>query len=343
MPASQRSPRPWPRRTASRWCRWTGSTARTPSWSRWAGSSTRARRTPSTPRGTPRCCACCSAAGPCSRRLSSTGSRTRCRTPSRSRARPAWWSPRATTCCSTSRDGTPCGASATRSGTSSPMRRAAWSGWSRVTSTAGRSADDAREWVRRVDQANADLVEAAAGAADEVLDLSAWSGSSVSRRSGRPTARRSWLRIKCGSALFAYPQFMRHTRPMAPDPTQLDAVREALEAAADKDAGEALPHLREAADRLTALIDESMAEALLAGKVSLRSAGAAAGPHRERRTASAGPHPDPRRLRQRGRPGDRRRRRARQVRPRVRDAQAGAGPSRSTDAVQTTEEDMTAQ
>ena len=64
---------------------------------------------------------------------------------------------------------------------------------------------------------------------------------------------------------------------MAPDPNQLDAVREALEAAADKDAGEALPHLREAADKLTALIDESMAEALLTGKVSLRSAGAAAG------------------------------------------------------------------
>src|SRR4029453_13355868 len=64
---------------------------------------------------------------------------------------------------------------------------------------------------------------------------------------------------------------------MAPDPTQLDAVREALEAAADNDAGEALPHLREAADKLTALIDESMAEALLQGKVSLRAAGAAAG------------------------------------------------------------------
>lgn len=64
---------------------------------------------------------------------------------------------------------------------------------------------------------------------------------------------------------------------MTPDPTQLDAVREALEAAVDKDAGEALPHLREAADRLTTLIDESMAEALLDGKVSLRSAGAAAG------------------------------------------------------------------
>lgn len=44
---------------------------------------------------------------------------------------------------------------------------------------AGRSVDDAHEWVRRVDQANADLVEAAAGAADELLDLSAWSGSSV--------------------------------------------------------------------------------------------------------------------------------------------------------------------
>ena len=70
---------------------------------------------------------------------------------------------------------------------------------------------------------------------------------------------------------------MRHHGLMAPDPNQLDAVREALDAAVDKDAGEALPHLREAADRLTALIDESMAEALLAGKVSLRSAGAAAG------------------------------------------------------------------
>ena len=64
---------------------------------------------------------------------------------------------------------------------------------------------------------------------------------------------------------------------MAPDQNQLNAVREALQAAADKDAGEALPHLREAADKLTALIDESMAEALLSGKVSLRSAGAAAG------------------------------------------------------------------
>lgn len=64
---------------------------------------------------------------------------------------------------------------------------------------------------------------------------------------------------------------------MAPDPSQLDAVRAALDAAVGQDADAALPHLREAADRLTALIDESMAEALLEGKVSLRSAGAAAG------------------------------------------------------------------
>jgi hypothetical protein len=64
---------------------------------------------------------------------------------------------------------------------------------------------------------------------------------------------------------------------MAPDPKSLDEIRTALAEAVGKDADEALPHLREAADRLTALIDESMAEALLSGKVSLRSAGAAAG------------------------------------------------------------------
>src|SRR4051794_35669406 len=64
---------------------------------------------------------------------------------------------------------------------------------------------------------------------------------------------------------------------MTPDPHSLDAIRSALDAAVGKDADQALPHLREAADRLTALIDESMAAALLAGKASLRSAGAAAG------------------------------------------------------------------
>ena len=40
----------------------------------------------------------------------------------------------------------------------------------------GRAETHARDWVARVDQANADLVEAAAHRADVVLDLSAWSG-----------------------------------------------------------------------------------------------------------------------------------------------------------------------
>src|SRR3954467_9761643 len=71
---------------------------------------------------------------------------------------------------------------------------------------------------------------------------------------------------------------------MAPDPKSLDDVRAALAEAVGKDADEALPHLREAADRLTALIDEAMAEALLQGKVSLRAAGGAAG-----RSAQAAP------------------------------------------------------
>src|SRR6187402_500342 len=64
---------------------------------------------------------------------------------------------------------------------------------------------------------------------------------------------------------------------MTPDPHHLVAVRRALEAAEGLAPDEALPHLREAADLLTELMDESMAEAVLQGKASLRSAGAAAG------------------------------------------------------------------
>ena len=64
---------------------------------------------------------------------------------------------------------------------------------------------------------------------------------------------------------------------MSPDPHAFDAVRAALDAATGLDADEALPHLREAADRLTELIDESLAEAVLTGQASLRSAGARAG------------------------------------------------------------------
>lgn len=55
------------------------------------------------------------------------------------------------------------------------------------------------------------------------------------------------------------------------------AIRDALSAAEAGSAAAALPHLRAAAERLTALIDESMATALLEGSASLRAAGAAAG------------------------------------------------------------------
>ena len=64
---------------------------------------------------------------------------------------------------------------------------------------------------------------------------------------------------------------------MSPDPHHVAAVRAALDASDGLEADEALPHLREAAERLTELIDESLAEAVLTGKASLRSAGARAG------------------------------------------------------------------
>ena len=64
---------------------------------------------------------------------------------------------------------------------------------------------------------------------------------------------------------------------MSPDPRTYDAVRAALDSAAPLAPDEALPHLREAADRLAELIDESMAEAVVHRKSSLRSAGAKAG------------------------------------------------------------------
>jgi len=62
----------------------------------------------------------------------------------------------------------------------------------------------------------------------------------------------------------------------------LAGVRRALDTAQNfleegKDSVRALPYLREAADRLTELIDESMAAAVLTGQASLRSAGGAAG------------------------------------------------------------------
>lgn len=57
----------------------------------------------------------------------------------------------------------------------------------------------------------------------------------------------------------------------------LRRIRAALDAAAHLEPDEALPHLRDAADRLTALIDESMAQAVLSGKASLASVGRQAG------------------------------------------------------------------
>ncbi len=76
----------------------------------------------------------------------------------------------------------------------------------------------------------------------------------------------------------AAPQFLRYAASMTNSPeTPLDAVRADLDAAMDLEPEDALPHLRAAADRLTRLIDESMAQALLTGRASLRSAGASAG------------------------------------------------------------------
>lgn len=58
---------------------------------------------------------------------------------------------------------------------------------------------------------------------------------------------------------------------------QLQRIRSSLEAAAHLEPDEALPYLRDAADHLAELIDESMAQAVLSGKASLRSAGRRAG------------------------------------------------------------------
>ncbi len=56
------------------------------------------------------------------------------------------------------------------------------------------------------------------------------------------------------------------------------AIRDALAAAADSpEPAAALPHLRAAADRLTDLLDDTMARALVTGRTSLRSVGAGAG------------------------------------------------------------------
>jgi hypothetical protein len=73
---------------------------------------------------------------------------------------------------------------------------------------------------------------------------------------------------------------MRHLGGMGEaeiDVSGVDAVRRCLDAAAGLPPLDALPHLREAADRLTDLLDEAMAAAVLSGAASLRAAGARAG------------------------------------------------------------------
>jgi hypothetical protein len=57
----------------------------------------------------------------------------------------------------------------------------------------------------------------------------------------------------------------------------LDAIRRALEDAEAREPVDALPFLRKAADRLTEVLDELMATAVLLGDASLRAAGARAG------------------------------------------------------------------
>jgi hypothetical protein len=61
------------------------------------------------------------------------------------------------------------------------------------------------------------------------------------------------------------------------DASGLDEVRRCLAVADGLTPVDALPHLREAADRLTELLDETMAAAVLSGQASLRAAGARAG------------------------------------------------------------------
>ncbi len=62
-----------------------------------------------------------------------------------------------------------------------------------------------------------------------------------------------------------------------PDRAGLDAVRRALDEAEARDLVDALAFLREAADRLTEVLDESLAAAVLRRDASLRAAGARVG------------------------------------------------------------------
>ena len=76
------------------------------------------------------------------------------------------------------------------------------------------------------------------------------------------------------------PQIMRHPGGMGEaeiDASGVDAVRRCLDAAAGLPPIDALPHLREAAELLTDLLDETMAAAVLSGQASVRASRARAG------------------------------------------------------------------
>jgi hypothetical protein len=72
---------------------------------------------------------------------------------------------------------------------------------------------------------------------------------------------------------------MRYSDAMSTtDDPRYAAIRDALATAEESsEPAEALPPLRAAADRLTDLIDDTMAQALVTGRTSLRSVGAGAG------------------------------------------------------------------
>ena len=89
----------------------------------------------------------------------------------------------------------------------------------------------------------------------------------------------------CAAELPAYPKFFLYrsfcgtlgVMSTSADP-RYDAIRDALTTAAESsEPAQALPLLRAAADRLTDLIDDTMAQALVTGRTSLRSVGAGAG------------------------------------------------------------------
>lgn len=64
---------------------------------------------------------------------------------------------------------------------------------------------------------------------------------------------------------------------MPPEPSSLDAIRALLSLSEGESDAEALASLREAAEQLTTLIDETMARAVVDDGASIRAAGASAG------------------------------------------------------------------